>query len=84
MAKIVIEMVYTGDRFEGDTPGEVVRAMKQSALFEQDIADEKYKDRVARRTEMIYGEPLDTTSAKKFLKSLEQAELIRYLAREVS
>jgi hypothetical protein len=82
MAKIVIEMVYTGDRFEGDTPSEVVKAMKESALFEQDINDEKYKDRVARRTEIVYGETLDTASAKRFLESLRQAELIRYLARE--
>jgi hypothetical protein len=80
--RLVIEMVYTGDRFEGDTPSEVVKAMKESALFEQDINNEKYKDRVARRTEMIYGETLDKASARRFLKSLKQAELIRYLARE--
>ena len=82
MAKIIIEMVYTGDRFEGDTPTEVVRAMKESALFEQDITDEKYKDRVAQRTEMMYGETLDTASAKQFLESLRQAEPIRYIGEE--
>ncbi|HEX76903.1 MAG TPA: hypothetical protein G4O03_00570 [Dehalococcoidia bacterium] len=79
MARIVIEMVYTGDRFEGNTPAEVVRAMKESALFEKEIADEKYKDRVAQRTKMIYGESLDTASARRFLESLRQAELIRYI-----
>jgi len=72
-------MVYTGDRFEGNTPAEVVRAMKESALFEKEIADEKYKDRVAQRTKMIYGESLDTASARRFLESLRQAELIRYI-----
>jgi hypothetical protein len=81
MSKIVIEMIYTGDRFEG-TPIEIVKAMKESALFERDIADEKYKDRVAQRTKMIYGESLDTASARRFLKSLKQAELIRYIKKE--
>ncbi|MCL0034361.1 hypothetical protein M1N21_00325 [Dehalococcoidia bacterium] len=79
MTRIVIEMVYTGDRFEGNTPTEVVRAMKESALFEGEIADDKYKDRVAQRTKMIYGEALDTASARRFLESLRQAELIRYI-----
>jgi predicted transcriptional regulator len=79
MSKITIEMVYTGDRFSGETPIEVVRDMKRSALFEQDIADGKYKDRVAQRTKLVYGEELDTASAKQFLESLKRAGLIQYM-----
>lgn len=82
MARIVIEMTLTGDRFSGNSPREVVKAMKGSALFERHFSDEKYKDRVAERTEMIYGETLDTASARRFLESLERADLIRYLRKE--
>jgi hypothetical protein len=82
MARIVIEMTFTGDRFSGDSPTEVVRAMKESALFERHLSNEKYKGRVAERTELLYGETLDTASAERFLASLERAELIRYLGRE--
>lgn len=82
MARIVIEMTFTGDRFSGDSPAEVVRAMKESALFERHLSSQKYKDRVAKRTEVVYGESLDTASAQRFLESLERAELIRYLDEE--
>jgi len=82
MARIVIEMTFTGDRFSGDSPAEVVWAMRQSALFERHLSNAKYKDRVAERTEMVYGEALDTASAEQFLDSLERAELIRYLGEE--
>jgi hypothetical protein len=78
MGRITIEMVYTSDRFSGETPLEVVRDMKHSALFEQDIAVGKYKDRVAQRTKLVYGKKLDTASAKQFLESLKRAGLIRY------
>jgi hypothetical protein len=82
MARIVIEMTFTGDRFSGDSPAQVVRAMKESAMFERHLSSEKYKDRVAERTEMVYGESLDTASADRFLESLERADLIRYLGEE--
>jgi hypothetical protein len=82
MARIVIEMTFTGDRFSGDSPTEVVRAMRRSALFERHLSLGEYKGRVAKRTEMVYGKSLDTVSAERFLASLERAELIRYLGRE--